>query len=150
MFNALHRAWAHINKSKHDKYKIKQTINSTKDAFLICLLKSPPSLFFFQHQQQRSLSLLSSAPPLSFPSVNLAAVISTGLADLTQEDGNIWILFSKIIPLHFSLPCWHTHKTIRAETPTAAPPNIMSALVFPCRAQVSSLIFYRRNTLFYF
>lgn len=74
-------------------------------------------------QQHLSHSLSSSAPPLPFPSVNLAAVISAALADLTQEDRNIWILFCKIIPLCFSLPCWHTHKTVRAETPTAAPPK---------------------------
>lgn len=109
-----------------------------KHEFLFCLLKSPPSLFL-----SNNIAL-----SLSFPSVNLGAVISAGLADLTQEDGNIWILFSKIILLCFSLPYWHTHKTVRAESPTFAPPNITSVLVFPRNAEVSALIFYR-NIYFY-
>lgn len=103
------------------------------------------TLFFVQQHLSRSLS--SSAPPLPFPSVNLAAVISAALADLTQEDRNIWILFSKIIPLCFFLPCWHTHKTVRAETPTAAPPKHYVSAVFSqfhhsfCIEKIHFLIF---------
>lgn len=76
-------------------------------------------MFFFKNHLLLSFStsLSHSFPPLSFLSVNLEAVISSGLADLQQEDRNIWIIFSKIIPLRSYLPCWHTHKTVRAETP---------------------------------
>lgn len=115
LFCNLHMACARIHIQTFDISE--HHVSEQQRVFPVCSLK------FFN----MALSLFS---PLSFPSVNLAAVISAGLADLQQEDGNIWILFCKIIPLRSYLPCWHTHKTVRAETPIAAPRNITSVLFF--------------------